>query len=353
MKQYQWAIFVSLVILLSCTNSREILMVNHEIKLTLVPVRIENFEKVSSIRLFADNGPHIAMLTGNQPPGDLNPSTEHQISAVSLNAVSQPPRLLFKPESFFGVPSWDIMNGENRLATVWTKPQSASMPLGYHRLGSESTLLTGRYRTLGVFHYPRFVRGTSRTGITAIKNEDGGKVVALFRDEIETGHAQYLPLATTGPGILLDGLLLQQGSSYLLLTKHLFAGPRSPARKDITGESINPGLLRCLRLNADLKPVGAATSPIGDTEIFEFDADISGDKLFLLATTKKGYIGAMTTATQQSLHWVTIGDTPSNGDLFSPSVLASGKTLVVAVIESILEYGIPRRHQLLTGQYKD
>lgn len=324
-------------------------MVNYQIDLKLTPQKLENISNVKSIRLVSENGRiHIASLAGGTH------LSEHLVSVSPIinddNTITESPHLVFKLDTEFGAtPSWDITKDQSGTVAVWTKPRSATVLLGYQRLGNEKIILAGE-DPWGVFQRPRFVRGIRTVAITAAGQRG---TIVLFRNKVEASHAQYEPLPSLGGGVnLVAGLLLQRGSSYFFVTKHLLSGSRGPERTDLRGESIPSGLLRCLQLNADLQPVGAATSPIGDTEIFEFDVDISGDKLFLLATTKKGYIGAVATASNQSLQWTTTGDKPSDGDLSSPSVLVSGKTAIAAAIESILEYGMPRRHQLLTGQYK-
>ena len=57
--------------------------------------------------------------------------------------------------------------------------------------------------------------------------------------------------------------------------------------------------MRSLQLNENLQPVGVAMNVLVDTEIYEFDADIVGDIIFLFATTAQGYVVATSNQTMQ------------------------------------------------------
>lgn len=318
-------------------------MINQIVDIKLVPLNIEKIAKFKSIRLVSENRHiHIATLT------DGEKIFENLISLSQMDdgkVIRQSPRMLFKIDSFVGVSSWDISNGQAGLTAVWSYPQSATVNLVYRRLGGEDINLTAGYSS-PVFQGPRFLRGTNSLAITA--NASREKVIALFHDDLESDHAPFVPLPSPAHVMLEDGLLLQQGSGYLFFTTHLFAGPRGPARKDLNGSDISPSILRCIRLNAKFQQVGTTMSPIGDTDVFEFDADIVGDKVFLFATTTDGYMAAVATGSNEGLQWATTEDIISDYDLFSPSVLASGKTAMAAVIES----DKVDHTQLLIGHFK-
>lgn len=343
MKRQQLFTIFGLALVLSFTNPRGIAIPNHEIALKLVPLKVEKAGNVNSIRLVTNSDHTImTMLTSTE-------NGAHLVSAIQIGgdlATNQQPHALFKLESYFGMPFWDIASMESGIAAVWTKPGSAISPLGFRRQGSEEINLTGNYSS-GVFQNPRFVRGTTTVAITAIANENKGSIIALFHNEVESGQADYMPLPSAGPGTPLDGLLLQQGSGYLLITKLLVSEPRGSERMDLRGESIQPGILRCIQLNAKFQPVSSSMSPINDTNIFEFDADISGNKVFLFATTDNGYIAAETTITQETLRWNISRDVSSHAEFVSPSILAVGNTAFTAVIDP----RVTQPPRILIGQY--
>ena len=315
-------------------------MPNYQTNLKFIPFQIENAGRVNSIRLVTNKG-QIALAALTDAVDGASP-----VSVVNIDGShTGPSRSVCKLQSPFGTPSWDIANTRTGFAAVWTKPGSAISPLGYYLSDSPEVLLTGYYRS-GVFQNPRFVRGSSALAVTAVVFEERGNVLAIFEDSLETGHSSYVTLPPLGPNILLDGLLLRHASGYLLFAKLLPSGPRGSEREDRRGESIKPGILRCLRLNMKLQPMGGSMQPLGDTEIFEFDADVSGSSVFLLATTRNGFIAATTNASEEVLDWIASPDIPRHVELVAPAVLASGNTAIAVVIECVT----PKQSQILLAR---
>jgi hypothetical protein len=345
MKRQRRLSIIYVVLLLFGPVPQGATMPNQKTLLEFVPLKMEEVGNVKSVRLVSEKDKiYLAALMGSER------RHEHRVSMSSYDgtgAINRHPNKEFNLDSPFGVPSWDIAFGQAGFSTVWTMPGSAFMPLAYRTHGGEEMVIAGRDPG-GVFHVPRFVRGAMVTAITSVSQ---GNTLVLFQNAIESGHAPYKPLPSTGPGLLAGGLLLQVHSGYVLLSK-LVGGPRGPARRDVGGESLDAGTLRCLYLNAKFQAVGAALSPLGAAEIYEFDADISGDKVFLLATTAKGYMTAVGTVSTQSIVWMTSSDMLADGDLFSPSILASEKTAIAAVIEFKVEYQSPPSRQLLMGRFQ-
>lgn len=317
-------------------------MTENKIDLKLTPIEVENADRVGSVRLVNDGG-RAALITlldvGKGAP------------VLHLHFLDRshagPARPLLKLDSPFGPPSWDVAGTKTGLAAVWTMPGSAVSKLGYRAPDAAPTVLTGRYPS-GVFESPRFVRGEPETAgaVTAIAYEESGRVLALFSGSLEGGQAAYLPLPSAGTGIPTDGLLLRSGAGYLLFAKFLTPGAPGPERKDGHGESIAPGILRFMRLNAKLQPVGAALNPLGDAAVYEFDADLSGDRVFLLATTQRGHAAATAVVSEGGLNWLR-SDRPVGADLVSPSLLVTGNAALAAVIES----GAPASSKILIGRF--
>jgi hypothetical protein len=342
MTRPRWAeLAAAAALLLSCANSGKHTVPVLEIDLAFAPLPVEDAERIKAIRLVADSGRTALAMLGQSADG----TPELSIAPLDGPGPGRS-RPLFTLDSPFGLPSWDVAGTPTGIAAVWTKPGSAISPLGYRGQSGGAIVLTGRYPS-GVFQSPRFVRGAEPgEAVTAIAYERSGKVVALFQESIESGRAAYTPLPSAGAGIPLDGLLLRDGAGYVLFVKLLAPGPRGPERTDRRGESLQPGLLYSLRLDATLQPVGASARPIGDTALFEFDADAAGGRLFLLATTQTGYTAAVATASEGSLRW-TASDVAARAELVAPSVLAAGQTTLAAVIES----AATQRPRILTGRY--
>jgi hypothetical protein len=193
------------------------------------------------------------------------------------------------------------------------------------------------------------VRGDSAVVITAIAYEDSGNVLVVFSHEITGGNSRYLSLPSVGVGTPIDGLLLRQGTGYWLFEKHRVSGPRGPERKDGRGESIQPGILRCQRLDASFQPLGMVENPFDDIAIFEFDADVVANNVYLFATTDKGYVDTKVINSNESLQWIKSQEVSLPADLMSPSVVAGGGNVFAAGIES----DVKGHRRILLGQFQN
>lgn len=274
-------------------------------------------DQINSLRLISDgNTLSLASMTAS-------PDGMHDVSTRSLETDSEGvPRSLGKLSSPFGLPFWDVGTVSKGLATVWTMPGSAISSLGYQVQGHQEITLTGRYPS-GVFQNPRFVRGHSSLAVTACAMQSAGEALVLFQDGLETGNARYRILPAAGQGRVLDGLLVRNGNGYLLLAKYAAPFPGVSQRTDLRGESSAGGVLRCLWLDADFHAVDSASSPFGDSAVFEFDADANDEHIYLIATTPQGFMVAATTIEGKAWHWIFSPEAQRSGEtLFSPAVSA-------------------------------
>jgi hypothetical protein len=308
------------------------------VRLKLSAVPLNNTGQVKSMRLVRD-GQHAALATLTAA---VDGSPTVSLAALDHGTGSH---IVSTLESPFGIPSWDIAGAPSGFALVWTEPGSAICPLGY-RLGlGQPIVLTGRYAS-GVFQSPRFVRGERdlTVEITAVAYEGNTRVMALFSSNLESGHSSYSRLLFPTTGILQDGLLLRKGNDYILLVETVPPGPRAKERRDGRGESIIPGVLQSLNLNSKLEPAGLPLKPFGDTPVYEFDAEIHGGEVFLLATTQKGYVAARD---QGHSIWAVSSEVPTAGELVSPAAVSSGDIVHAAVIEA----PATPRSQILEGKF--
>jgi hypothetical protein len=294
------------------------------IQLELSPSPIESAGRVNSIRLIADAGGAALASVRDSVEGTSALSLSH-IDGVRIDRA-QP---LFGLKSPFGAPFWDVASTPNGVAGVWTRPGSASSPLVLRRGSAGEEVLTSQY-PMGVFQNPRFVRGEQGTAITAITQEGGESRVALFRN----GQHAYVSLPAAGPGLLLDGLLLRQPGGYLLFFLVLPQGPRAAERTDLRRETLQPGVLTCAPLGPDLQPAGERTRPFGDVPLFEFDADVTGNRVFVVATPRRGYLATRGTVTGAAVQWTPSLAALASEELVSPSVLALGTSAVAAAIDA-------------------
>ena len=322
MSRSGWQIAAVAAALVCCAGPERIAM-TQSIQLELAPAPNPASGRLNSIRLLAHEGG--AALAALADAGDgSRPLT---LTPIGEGLTLAPPQRLFDLESPFGAPSWDAVSTATGIVAVWTRPGSAIVPLVSRRATGGEVVLTKRY-PMGVFEHPRFVRGEGGRALTAVTERDGEKVLVLFRD----GQDEYVTLPTVGGGRLIDGLLVRQASSYLLFARLLPPGSRGADRTDLRGESIEPGVLVCSRLGADLKPSGDDERPFADVRVFEFDADATADRAVVFATTDRGHVMSEATMDGASLRWRRAPDPQQREDLVAPSVLAQNATVIGAAL---------------------
>jgi hypothetical protein len=310
-------------------------MTDAQTNLKLAPMAIHNAAAVLSIRLLSDGG-RVALGALVEGPGGSN--------LIQVIPLANPGEYLALPplESPFGWPSWDISGpAMGALAAVWTKPGSALCPLGYRSPAGKDIVLTGRYPA-GIFQKPRFLRSSlnSAPAVTALAFQTTGRVLVLFSGSLESGNAPYIPLPPAGSGLIEDGLLLGDREGFYLLAKLRVPAALKPDRagripeRKYGGETPQPGVLYCSRLNEEFQPEGVPFQPFGDTPIFEVDAELSGDRLFVLATTEKGYIAGAAGPKEVYFLRSMTSEVAVPAELVSPVLLGVKGAVYSAVIES-------------------
>ncbi len=300
--------------------------------LTFRPLPGSRDPGILSIRLFRRDGQ--AMLAILTRTGNGYTLTQAPMGGPG----GAPPAHLRELNSLFGVPSWDVAADAGGFETVWTIPGSAICPLGFARNKSPEIILT-QADPRGVFQTPRFTRGENEPGITAVETSERGAALVLFQNPSTGGHPRPRVLPVPAGGILLEGMLLRLSVGYLMLVKLLPPGPRDPERVDLRGESLQPGLLRAIRLGPGLNVSGGEANPLDATPVYEFDADVSGGTVCLVATTAHGHRVATGWYDSGRQSWATVGEAASPAGLISPAVLLSAGTATAAMIEAPPQVG--------------
>jgi hypothetical protein len=302
-------------------------MSNPNTELVLTRLALSDVDRVRMLRLANAQGRPQLLFLSESPKG------ENLLSVIPLDApgtmTSAAPL-----ESGLGVPQWDVSIAGAGSILVWTKPGSALCPLEYRSKDGKDVILTGRYRA-GVFMNPRFVRGDPAAPmVTAIHYGDTGRAPIIFSGALESAAATYQPLPAVTAGMIEQQLLLKSGGdSYFFLKVR--SGPATPERTDGAGSTIQPGQIYLLRLSEALEVSGQATKPLGDTPVYEFDADISGSRAVLVATTALGVTVVTAEKVRDNLRWAAPSETPAPGQLLSPVVTLIGPNAVVAAIGSL------------------
>jgi len=312
---------ISLVFMLATifasANSQEIVMPKNNMNLNFVPYKVKDPDEIISVRL-ANFSNHLALTTLT-----LGNNADYLISAIQLeNKNIQHPRILFKVWSdsgFYGIRSWDIYSKQTDIATIWTIPTSATLSLGFNKKGSEKINLTGEHK-MGVYNNPRFVRGGNSISVTTVF----GRSPVLFNNGFKSGNAQYLAFPIEETDRIKEVMLLNHNNGYLLIYTKDYSQDRNRNHAERYlggGASATTSYLYFLQLDHNFQPLTTKTLLIGNIGIFEFDADISGDNVFLMATTKSGYITAETKITKDNLDWRVSPNISLQTELVSPSVI--------------------------------
>jgi hypothetical protein len=209
--------------------------------------------------------------------------------------------------------NWDVAISNGQTKIVHEKPGGATNSLSLWTASGSSQALTREY-PMQSFSEPRFVKASQPPGwVTAIVDNRTCVALSLVRAE------PYRKL-----GECAAGLLVQNGIGFAFVYK---TGVPGPAR----GNGISPGRIHLASLDAQLRSSGPATV-VFEGVVFEFDADVIGDKLVVVATTPKGIVVAVGPAQRTAVRLVaeehaipTVLTSPAIGNS------GSGKALVAAL----------------------
>jgi hypothetical protein len=220
-------------------------------------------------------------------------------------------------------PAWDVEAGPGGVPRVIIERAGGALnQLSLADPGGEVGL-TGL--PLGSYGEPRFVKrlppGSPRRVLTAILDNER---LAAF---------EVAPSGACGPVKVIrnaaGGVAVRRRGGYALFFKESRPGP-------VRGTSTPPGVLRQIDLGPDFAPAGPVLSPLGETIVYELDADAAdaaGDRLAVTATVPQGLLvmvgkpshGTWRTAAQRLIPW--------SEPLFSPRLLATSGGLRLAAVE--------------------
>jgi hypothetical protein len=174
-------------------------------------------------------------------------------------------------------PAWDTGAGSGgQVQIVYEKAGGAINALALRAPSGETRVLTGEYpmRSFSLPHFAKYAGGLP-LWVTAI---------------VDNRICVALPVTQTGSyselGECTEGLLVKGGSGFVFLAKKAVPGT-------VRGNSISPGRLQATPLGADLRQRGRPVEVAGGT-IYQFDADMVGDKLVIAATIPRGIVVAST-----------------------------------------------------------
>lgn len=196
----------------------------------------------------------------------------------------------------------------------------------------------------GIYVRARVVRprvpapAPQRPPIAALRIASGTTSPVLFAAASSGSYAAPTVLPRAGTETPSDVRLLRLGQGYLLLTKTRLSfaedDPEPPERPVAGDVTIPLGDLYATVLDAAYAPVGASTKILGDSPIYEFDADVRADRITILATTTDGAAlidapvagDALAAIPQTRIKWPR--------PLAAPAVHVAGDRVYLAMIES-------------------
>ena len=191
-------------------------------------------------------------------------------------------------------PQWSAhLEPDGSLAVALSRPGSAMSPLVFLRAstGTTSPLTPEGMR---VFASPRFVkRASSPVPVVAIESRDHDDAVVLLSPTAGYGSWSERVLPTPNASTVQAAVLGAIRDGYLLLYKTsagVRARPDLRTRRRPPNTEVSLGTVQALRLDASLAPVGEASPWFDATPMYEFDADVEGDRVVLLGTTPTGYV---------------------------------------------------------------
>ena len=232
-------------------------------------------------------------------------------------------------------PSDVSVQKDDSLSLVSTRAGSGRCQLFYRDLrGNEANFVNHLYES-GIFVRPHFVQHAAHDHaiIDALAIVGGKTIPVLFQPGIAQNYGEYIVLPQPANGNLLDERLLPYGSGYLLLTR--LSLPHIAAERSLGLHiSVPLGILYGTVLDKAFRPIGEPVRIIGDTQVYEFDADVHGNDIVLLATTATGFelaVGPLDRGKIDPKHCQAI---PWERPLASPAVVTVSDWAQAAIIDS-------------------
>ena len=286
---------------------------------------------------------NLALVEDRGSPGLLASTGDGAGAATVLHlyrpgAAASPPGSALTAEATFTLPAslsppqWTAaISGAPAPASpaasvVLSQPGSAMSPLVFWRSGT-SQIEPVTPKGLRVFSAPRLVRHEASALVVAIEGEERGDRVVLLSAGAPGAPAWTERLLSTPEGGRLGAaVLVRRAEGYILVfTTPVTAGDRGArTRARPPFGTVSLGAIHVLPLDRGFAPAGKAAPLQGAEPVYELDADVDGDRLLILGTTRAGYEVAVARFTGPSLEVVARGQEHLSSPAVAPTVLALG-----------------------------
>lgn len=315
---------------------------------------LQGAEPVWHVELVADHGPPGLVTSSSGARGETILRLYHlgmetppaaatrQAAPVSVYAAT------FTLPASMSVPQWTASmldgapsaGGVPSATIVMTQPGSAMSPLALWRSNDAAqgpTRITPD-DGLRVFSAPRFVKhAPDKAPGPATAIEAGAKADVVVRLDPPSGNAHaftaHVLFAPVG-GRVHAAVLARASFGHVLFFKIPSAGADARPRPRPPFGDVSIGTVEAVRFDRDGKVIGAPVVIPMPEPCYEFDADLDGDRLLVIGTTRAGY--AVTAARFDGPRLVVVGQgeralaTPA----VAPALLATGGAVVFALLQS-------------------
>lgn len=316
-KKISAVLIVIVVILGACA------MVKQDSKNILSPFEIEDALSIISVKLIeTDEGLQLCWSTIPSDKGTLGYRTT--VSSTAIAETSRTTSELFViPQLLPPPPDWDITwNSKGSYSVVFENAGGAVNSLSITNTNLPDVPVTTKY-PFESFSKPRFVkRYRDAHGRLSISTVSDNKHIVGFWATPEGFYESYMTMCDCE-----DGIIIKYQEGFVVVYKSYIPGP-------VRGSSIPQGVLHYIMMGMDLKQIGSAIQPLGNTTIFEFDVEVIADNIAVFATTEDGSILTIGKASADAFETVSRIEDHSGLMFTSPSILATKSHLQIVVLDS-------------------
>jgi hypothetical protein len=309
-------------------------MQNKNSKVVLLPFQINGVSTITAVKLIETKQrvQLLSSITKRSAADAMGYETVISSTSIAKNGQS-PSRAFVLTQLLPPPPSWDIgLNSDSSYSVVYEQALGGTYALLVKRAYNAAVSVTSNY-PLESFTRPRFIkRNQDDPGrlITAIAEKKGA---ILFLRKQDGGYVKHAKLCDCN-----EAMMVRYKDGFILFYKVNVPGP-------VRGNLISPGKLYSVMLGKDFTPMGTAFEPFSNNIVFEFDADVSEDKVVIFATSKTGNILAIASPFPGPIKTLPVDETHSGETFTQPSVVSTKSHVHLAILDNAQT----DKAQLLTG----
>ena len=264
------------------------------------------------------------LITASQDSDERGLSPYRMVlSAASLSAPAADKVRLFEIDLFLpSLSAWEVTAGnDGQLMVVYEFNGGAVNALLIKEAAGNKRSVSHRY-PFNSFHHPHFIRYAGAARGDAVLASQDKKEIVLFTKDKDGQFGNFQVLVKGDDAILLEG-----DHGLLLLSKEATPGPSKFDRL--------PGALYFTRLTSDYQPEDSHPALPERLVIYDFDACIHNDEIYLLAVADSGVVFLKASLQEERMRFVPLVEVSGDRHFTHPSVACSGAAIYGALIENI------------------